>query len=309
MKKVLFAFAAMIALAACGNKHAVAPVEIGEASNEVTFEVAKNYFFKNDQEIPASPKITTAEEFGKLFGMATTMGEDGKPTPIDFTKQFVLAVVQPVSNLATELTPDRLEEKGDTLFYFYDAKVGEAQTFSSQPISLVILDKKYADKQIVMVNEQVKDYYAAVDRYLAEQIAGHYAKGEYSVPVYQEVAVNADDSTDIRIWGDFWVYNYKQEGDTLKCVSGGSHPGLMHICQIGENFYVSDFEQVEDGSHFQPTATRILGEYLETFQIHHSDGDKHESLRHDVLRVFVRDHGLSATKYQDYGEPAKDLDM
>ena len=309
MKKVLFAFAAMIALAACGNKHAVAPVEIGEASNEVTFEVAKNYFFKNDQEIPASPKITTAEEFGKLFGMATTMGEDGKPTPIDFTKQFVLAVVQPVSNLATELTPDRLEEKGDTLFYFYDAKVGEAQTFSSQPISLVILDKKYADKQIVMVNEQVKDYYAAVDRYLAEQIAGHYAKGEYSVPVYQEVAVNADDSTDIRIWGDFWVYNYKQEGDTLKCVSGGSHPGLMHICQIGENFYVSDFEQVEDGSHFQPTAKRIFGEYLETFQIHHSDGDKHESLRHDVLRVFVRDHGLSATKYQDYGEPAKDLDM
>jgi hypothetical protein len=309
MKKVLFAFAAMIALAACGNKHAVAPVEIGEASNEVTFEVAKNYFFKNDQEIPASPKITTAEEFGKLFGMATTMGEDGKPTPIDFTKQFVLAVVQPVSNLATELTPDRLEEKGDTLFYFYDAKVGEAQTYSTQPISLIILDKKYADKTLVMVNEQVKDYYAAVERYLTERIAGYYAKGEYSVPVYQEVAVDASDSTDIRIWGDFWVYNYKQEGDTLKCVSGGSHPGLMHVCQMGENFYVSNFEQVEDGSRFLPSAKRIFGEYFETFQIHHSDSDEHESLRHDVLRAFVRDHKLSATKYQDYGWPAKDLNL
>jgi hypothetical protein len=320
MKKVLFAFAAIIVLAACGNKQAVASAEIGEASNEVTFEVAKNYFFKNDQEIPASPKITTAEEFGKLFGMATTMGErlrvgdrtsgmDGKPTPIDFTKQFVLAIVLPVTNLATEITPDRLEEKGDTLFYFYDAKVGEAQSYSTQPISLIILDKNYADKQIVMVNEQVKDYYAAVDRYLAEQIAGHYSPGEYSVPVYQEVAVNGNDSTDIRIWGDFWVYNYKQEGDTLKCVSGGSHPGLMHICQIGESFYVSDFEQVEDGSHFQPSAKRIFGEYFETFQIHHSDGDEHESLRHDVLRAFVRDHGLTATKYQDYGWFAKDLDM
>ncbi len=32
-------------------------------------------------------------------------------------------------------------------------------------------------------------------------------------------------------------------------------------------------------------------------------------LRHDVLRAFVRDHGLSATKYQDYGWPAKDLDL
>ena len=299
----------MIVWTACGNKQAAVPTEGNEASDKVAFEVAKNYFFKNDQEIPASPKITTAEEFGKLFGMATTIGEDGKPTEIDFTKQFVLAIVLPVTNLATEITPNRLEEKGDTLFYFYNAKVGEAQSYSTQPISLIILDKKYADKQIVMVNEQVKDYYAAVERYLAEQIAGYYAKGEYSVPVYQEVAVNDSDSTDIRIWGDFWVYNYKQEGDTLKCVSGGSHPGLMHVCQIGENFYVSDFEQVEDGSRFLPSAKLIFGEYFEAFQIHHSDGDEHETLRHDVLRAFVRDHKLSATKYQDYGGPAKDLNL
>ena len=207
MKKLLFAFAAMIVWTACGNKQAAVPTEGNEASDKVAFEVAKNYFFKNDQEIPASPKITTAEEFGKLFGMATTIGEDGKPTEIDFTKQFVLAIVLPVTNLATEITPNRLEEKGDT----------------------------------------------------------------------------------------------------LKCVSGGSHPGLMHVCQIGENFYVSDFEQVEDGSRFLPTAKRIFGEYFGTFQIHHSDGDEHESLRHDVLRAFVRDHGLTATMYQDYGWPAKEL--
>ena len=280
------------------NQTAATVTECGNEDSGITFEVAKNYFFKNGQEIPSSPKITTAEEFGKLFGMATTMGADGKPTEIDFTKQFVLAIVLPVTNLVTEINPDRLEEKGDTLFFFYNAKVGEAQTYSIQPISLIILDNKYADKTVVMVNEQVKDYYAAVDRYLTEQIAGHYSPGEYSVPVYQEVAVNGNDSTDIRIWGDFWVYNYKQEGNTLICVSGGSHPGLMHICQIGENFYVSAFEQVEDGSRFLPSAKRIFGEYFEAFQIHHSDGDEHESLRHDVLQAFVRDHGLSATKYQ-----------
>ena len=157
MKKILFALAALI-IAACGNQQAVVPAEGDKASTEVAFEVAKNYFFKNNQEIPASPKITTAEEFSKLFGMATTMGKDGKPTPIDFTKQFVLAIVLPVTNLATEITPARLDEKGDTLFYFYDAKVGEAQSYSTQPISLIILDKKYADKTVVMVNEQAKDY-------------------------------------------------------------------------------------------------------------------------------------------------------
>ena len=51
MKKILFAFAAMIVLISCGNKQTAAPAEGDEASNEVAFEVAKNYFFKNDQEI------------------------------------------------------------------------------------------------------------------------------------------------------------------------------------------------------------------------------------------------------------------
>ena len=87
MKKVLFAFAALIALAACGNKQAATPTsEDNVESSEVAFEVAKNYFFKNNQVIPEYPKIVSEEEFNKLFGMATTMGEDGKPTAIDFTR-------------------------------------------------------------------------------------------------------------------------------------------------------------------------------------------------------------------------------
>ena len=95
--------------------------------------MAKNYFFKNDQVIPEYPKITTEEEFNKLFGMATTMGENGKPTAIDFTKQFVLAIVLPETDFATEINPVKVEEKGDSLLYTYEVKTGEKQSFSIQP--------------------------------------------------------------------------------------------------------------------------------------------------------------------------------
>ena len=310
MKKVSIVCAALMMLAACSQKQMTATATVTETKSDsagITFEIAKNYFFKNDQEIPASPKITTAEEFDRLFGMAAVMGKNGQPTEIDFTKKFVIAIVMPVTNLATEIKPVRLEEQGDKLYCFYDAKVGNAQSYSTQPMSLIILDRKYADKTVVMINEQVTDYYAALDRFMTEQIAGHYAKGEYSVAASDVVAVNDEDTTDIRIWGDFWVYNYKQAGDTLKCVSGGSHPGLIHICQKGKYFYVSQFEQVEDGSGFQPSAKRIFGEYYESFQIHHSDADERERNRAELLRAFVRDHGLTATMYQDYGWPAKNL--
>jgi hypothetical protein len=153
--KVLFAFAALIVMAACSNKQTDVLVAEGDKiGNEVAFEVAKNYFFKNGQEIPASPKITTAEDFGKLFGMATTMGEDGKPTPIDFSKHFVLAIVHPVTDYATEIKPVKVTEKGDSLFYTFEVNKGEKQTYSIKPISIIILDKKYENKEVVLLEEK-----------------------------------------------------------------------------------------------------------------------------------------------------------
>ena len=152
MKKILFAFIMLLAIAACTNKPVTAIENNGESS-EVTFEVAKNYFFKNDQQIPASPKITTEEEFNKLFGMATVMGKDGKPTSIDFTKQFVLAIVLPVTDTATEINPVKVEAKSDSLFYTYEVKAGEKQSYSIQPVSIIILDKQYENNEVKLIKD------------------------------------------------------------------------------------------------------------------------------------------------------------
>ena len=169
MRKIIFAFATLLAVVACTTKPTEATVEHNNAAEEVAFEVAKNYFFKNDQTIPTSPKITTEEEFNKLFGMATTMGENGKPTEIDFTKQFVLVIVLPVTDIATEITPVKLEAKGDSMFYNYDVKTGEKQSFSIQPVSIIILDRKYESKEIILNNEQLmQENMKEVQAYLKE---------------------------------------------------------------------------------------------------------------------------------------------
>ena len=47
------------------------------------------------------------------------------------------------------------------------------------------------------------------------------------------VEVDESDSADVRVWGDFWVFNYNISGDTLKTVSGGDHPGLFHLVKTG----------------------------------------------------------------------------
>jgi hypothetical protein len=309
MKKILFAFAAIVALAACGNKQVATPTsEDNVESSEVAFEVAKNYFFKNDQMIPEYPKIVSEEEFTKLFGMATTMGEDGKPTAIDFTKQFVLAIVLPVTDFATEINPVKVEEKGDSLLYTYEIKSGEKQSFSIQPVSIIILDKKYENKRIVLVNERETNYFPAIDRYLADSIGSKYAKGEHGVPIHSIVRVDERNAEDILVWGDFWVFNYNQVGDTLKCVSGGSHPGLLHIRQTEKGFEVTAFDQVEDGSRYLPTAKKIFGDKFDAFQAINSDEKNRERLRAEMLATYAKKNGLAVTMYQDYSWPAKKLE-
>ncbi len=304
---MLFAIAMLLTVVACNNKPATA-VDNNIEKGEVPYEVAKNYFFKNDLDIlPASPKITSAEVFNKLFGMATTMGEDGQPTQIDFAKQFAVAIVLPVTDFATEINPVKLEVAGDSLLYTYQVKTGEKQSYSIQPISIIAIDKKYENKEVVLVNEQEITYFSAIDRYMSEVFGKQYAEGEYCVPIHNIVAVDESNAADILVWGDYWVFNYNQVGDTLKCVSGGSHPGLMHLQQTDKGFEVTAFDQVEDGSSFLPTAQKIFGDKYEAFQAINSDDKKREKLRADILSAYVKKHNLTATMYQDYGWPAKKL--
>lgn len=151
MKKIVLAIVTLLVMAACNSsKPAESAVDKNEATEEVAFVEAKNYFFKNDQQIPDNVKITSEEEFHKLFGMATVMGENGKPTAIDFNKQMVLAIVMPQTDQATEITPVKVEWKCDTLYYTYDVKTGEKQSYTIQPMSIIIVDKKYENNEVVL---------------------------------------------------------------------------------------------------------------------------------------------------------------
>lgn len=307
MKKSLFAFLALLAFVACTGKPKEAAQNCAEGV-EVAFEVGKNYFFKNGSAVlPINPKIISEAEFNKLFGMATTMGEGGRPTPIDFTEQFVLAIVLPVTDVETEIHPLKVVARGDSLFYSYEVRTGEKQSFSIQPVSIIILDKQYENKEVVLINAQETACLLAIDRYLIQEIGCRYAKGEHCVPIHSIVGVDNRNAEDILVWGDFWVFNYNQVGDTLKCVSGGSHPGLMHVRQTEKGFEVMGFDQVEDGSNYLPTAQKIFGERYEAFHAVNSDEQKREVLRAEVLADYVKAHSLAVTMYQDFGWPAKKL--
>jgi hypothetical protein len=109
---------------------------------------------------------------------------------------------------------------------------------------------------------------AAVYQYLIEEIAPQYElpEGAVSIPIVQLVDEDVDsDDGEAEVKGDFWVFNYVIEGDTLKMVSGGNHPGKMELIQAGSGYSVQEFEQVGDGSNFEPSARDIFEEHYDSF--------------------------------------------
>ncbi|MBQ3929351.1 MAG: hypothetical protein II708_00190, partial [Paludibacteraceae bacterium] len=85
--------------------------------------------------------------------MAAVMGKDGTPTAIDFNKQFVLAVVMPVTDVYTEIQPVDVKVINGELVYEYSVKTGEKMTYSMRPMALIVLDREYDGLKVKMVEK------------------------------------------------------------------------------------------------------------------------------------------------------------
>lgn len=149
-------------------------------------------------------------------------------------------------------------------------------------------------------------YMSAICKYLTDSIGKNYSQGDVCIPCTFIVKADESNPDDIRVWGDYWVFNYKQAGDTLKNVSGGAHPGLFHLKKSGNDFIVNGFDGVADGSDYNPSAKKIFGEYFNDFsKINSDDKGRNEAIK-KVISEYVKRNNLPFTCYQDYGwDPVK----
>lgn len=144
MKNLTIAIISICAvlISACATK---ANKSNGANAQNIPFIEAKGYFVKNNVEGSAltNPKITTKEDFDRFFGMATVMGKDGKPTNIDFSNQYVIAVIAEKAQKQTFLQTVSLLQQGKNIVLTYKETQGQLQSFTTQPKLLLVLDKKY----------------------------------------------------------------------------------------------------------------------------------------------------------------------
>lgn len=145
-------------------------------------------------------------------------------------------------------------------------------------------------------------YCNAITEYFIDEIAPQYAEAQLSVPQIAEIDVDESDPDDVKVWGSFQIWNYDLEGDVLMTVSGGTHCGLIHLKKNDDRTAtVTSFEEVEDGSNFDPSAKKIFGDRYDKFMDVYSDDESRELFRKNILIEYVESNGLNITAYQDYG--------
>jgi hypothetical protein len=126
-------------------------IVLAQKNKIVPYTVAENYFVKNSFKTSKelTLKIENKQKFEQVFGMAPLMGNDGNPTIIDFSKQFVLCVIGIESNLGTEYKMKNLSknETGKIVLEYQHSDKPE-QSYTSQACLIIIVDKKYTGKII-----------------------------------------------------------------------------------------------------------------------------------------------------------------
>lgn len=148
----------------------------------------------------------------------------------------------------------------------------------------------------------------AVYKYMVEEVGKSYDKSDVSIPTVAIVYTDSSDENDIKVYGDFWIENYKINDKILECESGGNYPGVMHVKKDGDNYTVTKFDIAEDGENFDASARELFGDHLEDFMKVFSDDKAKDELRKETIRNYVKMNKLPITAYQDYGWDPVQLD-
>lgn len=185
MKRIKTLFLILLALASFLPAGAAKQKNTGV----VVLKELHNYFHNRDAQLLTTPLVTSREEFDRQFGEAAVMGKGGQPTPVNFRREVVLAIVLPETNRATEIDSVELTEtaKGQ-LTLSYAVHYGSRRSYFTQPMRLFAVSSKYKG---FVVRTAPRTSYDVVEAISAYQ---HVSYRDARHDIYYEVDYPTDSS-------------------------------------------------------------------------------------------------------------------
>ena len=144
-------------------------------------------------------------------------------------------------------------------------------------------------------------FYSVLYKYMIDELGKNYSDHQVCIPCPVIIKEDESDKSDIRVYGNFWIFNYNRNGTTMENTSGGSYPGCIHLKTTDEGYEVTSMDIVEDGSGFTDSAKKIFGDNYDLFMKDGEDETLREKTRAQIIANYVAANNLDITAYQDYG--------
>ena len=144
-------------------------------------------------------------------------------------------------------------------------------------------------------------FYSLLYKYLADEFGPDYPDGQVTIPCPIIVAEDDTDRDDMKLWGNFWIYKYDLNGDTLETAAGGSYPGCIHIKNTDEGYEITGMDIVEDGSGNTASAKKIFGKHYDEYVKSMADEEACEKIRAQIIANYVAANDLPIKAFKDYG--------
>lgn len=135
MKKALFLSLAAVTLLL--SSCAVNLSGVTANYNRMYNYYVNNYFNNGTHKLV----IHNQQDFDAVFGVGAVMGHNGQPTKINFSRQFVIAVILPETNRQTTIETAMLKRVGDRLYFSYIIEEGHATSYTMRPFTAVVVDR------------------------------------------------------------------------------------------------------------------------------------------------------------------------
>lgn len=119
-----------------------------KGAKDVPFTVLENYYVRSNMNYDKAQHlvIDNQRDFDACFGAAAVMG--GLPTDINWKKQFVIAVLLPVTNRATIVAPLGVKQSPGNVIFKYQVNRGSKTSYTMVPFAAVALNRGTDPQQL-----------------------------------------------------------------------------------------------------------------------------------------------------------------
>lgn len=127
-------------------------------AKEVRYNEAVNYAVRNDAPKQTARVVYDMETFDSIFTPTATMGEQGRPSLIDFGFEVVVPVIMPVTDRSTELkiqevTAGTGKDGQQYLVVYYKVKRGKKLSYKVQPAAILLVGREYVGSKVILIEK------------------------------------------------------------------------------------------------------------------------------------------------------------